>query len=67
MAKFEAMINKWCEEAGQGVHIDYEQKEPQIEITKLDASNPFWLPFKEAIQKLYATCTFIPKFVFEVE
>jgi len=50
--KFEETINQWCKEAGEGVWIEYEQKEPQIPVTKLDNSNVFWTAFKEAADKL---------------
>lgn len=52
MPKFEAMVNQWCKEAGSGIFIEYEQKEPQIACTKLDSSNPFWLAFKESTDKM---------------
>lgn len=50
-AEFENTILSWCREAGEGVSIEYEQKNPQIRSTKLDDSNPFWLAFKNAIDK----------------
>nr|XP_021201319.2 aminoacylase-1 [Helicoverpa armigera] len=50
--EFEAMINKWCKEAGDGVTFEFEQKNPYVEVTKLDASNPFWVAFKSAADKL---------------
>jgi aminoacylase len=45
---FEAMLNKWCEEAGEGIYITYIQKEKLVEVTKLDESNPFWLAMKKS-------------------
>jgi len=50
--KWEATINQWCKEAGEGITIEYEQKQPQVPVTKLDASNPYWIAFKEASDKL---------------
>lgn len=50
--KWEETLNKWCKEAGQGVYIEFEQKQPQIEATKMDNTNPFWVAFKEATDEL---------------
>ncbi|XP_004529658.1 aminoacylase-1 [Ceratitis capitata] len=49
---FEKQLNKWCEEAGGGVEIKFEQKQPKVEATKIDNSNPFWLAFKRATTEL---------------
>lgn len=49
--EFEAMIKKWCQEAGEGVFYTFEQKEPKVENTKLDDTNPFWIAFKNACDK----------------
>lgn len=50
--EFEAMIKKWCEEAGSDVTYSFEQKNPKVENTKLDDSNPFWIAFKKACDDL---------------
>ncbi|KAG5898148.1 hypothetical protein JTB14_034004 [Gonioctena quinquepunctata] len=50
--KWEETLNGWCKEAGQGVYIEYEQKEDQIAATKIDHSNPFWVAFKKATDEL---------------
>lgn len=50
--KWEEQIKKWCKEAGDDVWIEWEQKEDAVEITKLDDSNPYWLAFKAACDKL---------------
>ncbi|XP_074109751.1 aminoacylase-1 [Cotesia typhae] len=50
-AEFEQTILSWCREAGEGVFVEYEQKNLKIESTKLDDNNPFWLAFKSAIDK----------------
>ena len=47
-AEFEDMVNKWCSEAGLGTYVEFEQKDPKVEVTKLDSSNPWWLAFKGA-------------------
>lgn len=49
---FQAMINKWCEEAGGGIDIEYEMKDPYVEPTKTDDSNIYWTAFKAAIDEL---------------
>lgn len=50
--KWEETINRWCSDAGQGVRVEYEQKQPQVPATKLDNTNPFWTAFKEASDEL---------------
>lgn len=47
-AEFETMVNRWCSEAGPGTYVEFEQKEPKVQVTKLDSSNPWWLAFKRA-------------------
>ncbi|XP_047509101.1 aminoacylase-1A-like [Pieris napi] len=49
---FENTIKQWCKEAGDGVTYEFEQKNPAVECTKLDDSNPFWVAFKESADKL---------------
>lgn len=50
--KWEETVNRWCKEAGQGVYIEYEQKQQQIVATKIDNTNPYWVAFKEATDTL---------------
>lgn len=50
--EIEKMINGWCKEAGDGVHITFQQKNPKVESTKLDATNPFWTAFKSTCDKI---------------
>ncbi|XP_076180610.1 aminoacylase-1 isoform X2 [Ptiloglossa arizonensis] len=50
--EFEAMIKKWCEEAGTGVTYSFEQKNDKVENTKLDDSNPYWIAFKKSCDDL---------------
>ncbi|XP_025834409.1 aminoacylase-1 isoform X2 [Agrilus planipennis] len=52
IVEFENNINKWCKEAGEGIWIEYEQKQDQVPVTKLDKTNPFWVAFKEATDEL---------------
>lgn len=42
-------MNKWCQEAGDGVVISYEQKDKHIKPSTVDDSNPFWVAFKRAV------------------
>lgn len=51
-AQFEGMLNRWCEEAGGNIDIEYEQKEDFVEPTSLESSNIYWNAFKEAIDEL---------------
>ncbi|XP_014608257.1 PREDICTED: aminoacylase-1-like [Polistes canadensis] len=50
--EFEAKIKKWCEETGEGVFYTFEQKNPKVENTKLDDTNPFWIAFKRTCDSL---------------
>lgn len=45
-------LHKWCEEAGGGIELTYEQKQPRVLPTVIDSSNPFWVAFKEATDEL---------------
>lgn len=49
--EFESKIRGWCEEAGGGVTITFDQKDPYIEPTKL-TDNAYWDAFKSAIDEL---------------
>ncbi|KAF2904639.1 hypothetical protein ILUMI_01523, partial [Ignelater luminosus] len=55
IAKFEKTLKRWCEEAGEGVWIEFEAKEPQTPASRLDDSNPFWVAFKKASDNIAAT------------
>jgi len=50
--EFEAMINGWCKEAGPGTYITYEQKNNFVPNTRLDNTNPWWIAFKSACDKM---------------
>lgn len=52
LEEFEKILNKWCEEAGEGVWIEYELKIPRIPPTKLDETNPFWMAFKKVFDDM---------------
>uniref|UniRef100_T1H1B2 Peptidase M20 dimerisation domain-containing protein n=1 Tax=Megaselia scalaris TaxID=36166 RepID=T1H1B2_MEGSC len=48
--QFEKTIAKWCQEAGGDIEIDFEIKEPEIKVTKLDDSNIYWVTFKNTLE-----------------
>jgi len=50
--EFEATIKRWCEEAGSDVTYSFEEKNPKIENTKLDESNPYWIAFKNTCDEI---------------
>ncbi|XP_028142365.1 aminoacylase-1 isoform X3 [Diabrotica virgifera virgifera] len=52
LKKFEEMVNKWCSEAGQGVYVEFEQKQHLVTPTKVDNSNSYWIAFKSAADEL---------------
>ncbi|KAG6456639.1 aminoacylase-1 isoform X2 [Manduca sexta] len=60
--EFEAMINQWCKEAGEGITLEYEQKNTYVECTKIDGTNPYWVAFKTATDemKLKLDCRIFP-------
>lgn len=45
-------IMEWCEEAGGDITLKHLLREPTAPVSKTDDSNPFWLPFKAAIDEL---------------
>lgn len=51
----EKRIRDWCAEAGDGIELVFEWKEPYVAPTRIDASNPYWLAFKKAMDELYVT------------
>ncbi|EDW68253.1 aminoacylase-1 [Drosophila virilis] len=52
LVAFEQQIRDWCEEAGGGIEIVFEQKDEYIPPTKVDASNPYWTAFEKALNEL---------------
>ena len=48
---FEAMLKKWCEEAGEGVNFTFGEKNKFVPNTDLNDNNPFWLAFKKSCDK----------------
>ncbi|KAM8703844.1 hypothetical protein ACLKA7_008468 [Drosophila subpalustris] len=52
LVAFEQQIRKWCAEAGEGIEVVFEAKEDYAVPTKIDASNAYWLAFKQALDEL---------------
>ncbi|KAB0792729.1 hypothetical protein PPYR_14688 [Photinus pyralis] len=52
VVQWEETLQGWCKAAGENVWIEYKQKLPQIPATKLDHSNPFWIAFRTASEKM---------------
>ncbi|XP_017103230.2 aminoacylase-1-like [Drosophila bipectinata] len=52
IAAFEKQIRDWCEEAGGGIELEFEMKNPFVEPTKIDASNVYWVAFKKTLDDL---------------
>ncbi|KAF5289254.1 hypothetical protein FQA39_LY15184 [Lamprigera yunnana] len=50
--EWESTINRWCKEAGEGVSIEYKQKQPQVPPTKIDNSNAFWVAMEKVALEL---------------
>lgn len=49
---FLEQINRWCEEAGGNIVIEFEQKDDYVEPTKITADNIYWTGFKSAVEEL---------------
>lgn len=47
----DSILNSWCKEAGDGVHLEFEKRDPRIASTNLDDSNLFWLAFKKSCEE----------------
>lgn len=46
------MINRWCKEAGDGVYLDFIEKNDKVENTPLDDSNKYWKTFESVCKNL---------------
>jgi len=60
---FEKQIRDWCEEAGGGIELEFEMKNPFVEPTKIDSSNAYWLAFKKALDDLPVTLKILQEFL----
>ncbi|KAF5286501.1 hypothetical protein FQR65_LT12584 [Abscondita terminalis] len=49
---FVNIVKRWCKDAGEDVWVENLDFEELPQITKLDESNPFWLGFKDAVEKM---------------
>lgn len=45
-----SQVEKWCEEAGGNITINFPQKEPKANATAIDDSNPYWVAIDSAIK-----------------
>lgn len=52
LKEWQKTLDQWCKEAGSDVWIEYEQKDPQVEVTKLDGTNPFWIAFENTSKEM---------------
>ncbi|XP_041048619.1 aminoacylase-1B-like isoform X2 [Carcharodon carcharias] len=59
---FEEQIQKWCQDAGDGVQYEFQQKGMDQQVTSIDKSNPWWQTFSSTCQKLDMTlqCEIFP-------
>ncbi|KAL5275999.1 ACY1 family protein [Megaselia abdita] len=51
-AALEEKFVQWCNEAGGGIDIEFTQKDPLVEATKIDETNTYWVAFKSVIDEL---------------
>lgn len=52
LEKLRNMVQKWCEEAGEGVEFSESWVGRKQGVTKLDESNPWWISLKTACDKM---------------
>lgn len=48
-AIFYVQLNRWCEEAGGDIMINFLNREENQKLTDISDSNPFWMAFKNAV------------------
>lgn len=44
-----SQLNQWCTEAGGGIKIEFESKEPKDMPTATDETNPFLMELKRTL------------------
>lgn len=44
-----SQFNKWCEDAGGNIEIEFVLKEPRVAPTAIDETNPYWTAFKNTL------------------
>ncbi|KAK7597710.1 hypothetical protein V9T40_009935 [Parthenolecanium corni] len=52
LEKLRNMVQKWCEEAGEGVEFNETWVGKNQSVTKLDVKNPWWISFKNTCDKM---------------
>ncbi|XP_008181414.1 aminoacylase-1-like isoform X1 [Acyrthosiphon pisum] len=48
----EKTVKEWCEEAGEGVTLEFISKSPFIQPTLISPENPWWVTFKNECDKM---------------
>lgn len=48
----ESTVRKWCEEAGKGTTLEFIEKSPFIQPTKINEENLWWVKFKKECDKM---------------
>ncbi|CAH1738309.1 aminoacylase-1-like isoform X2 [Aphis gossypii] len=52
ITEIENIVKKWCEEAGEGVTLEFMCKSAYIQPTSLTPENPWWVTFKNECDKM---------------
>ncbi|XP_033127642.1 aminoacylase-1-like [Anneissia japonica] len=52
LQEFEDKINNWVKEAGEGVRIEYQNKNMCQEVTSVDKESPWWCAFSNACDEM---------------
>lgn len=52
VSKMENTVLKWCKEAGEGVSVEFIEKNPYIQPTSINEENPWWVTFKNECDKM---------------
>lgn len=50
--ELEKTVKKWCEEAGEGITLEFLKKSPYVQPTVIDEKNPWWVIFKKECDKM---------------
>ncbi|CAK8688961.1 unnamed protein product [Clavelina lepadiformis] len=51
LQEFEQKLQGWCRDAGEGVSIEFLQKNIDQTVTATDSTNPWWVTFSSAIKE----------------
>lgn len=52
LEEWQETLERWCKEAGEGTFIVFDQKHPQVPVTCIENSNPYWVAFKNVFEQL---------------